>query len=231
MIRVAIVEDTDADAALLEQHLLRYGKENEEAFSITRFRNAIAFLEPYTANYDLVILDIQMPHMTGMEAAYRLRELDENVLLFFVTSLTQYAIEGYEVRAANYIVKPARYADFALKLKKALRNRVEKKDSILLRTELGQVRIAPTRIRYLESVGHNVIYHTLSGDYAQYISLTKAAEPLLDKGFCRINSCYVINLAYLKTIRGYEAILDNDAALKISQPRKKELVKLFEKPQ
>ena len=227
MIRVALVEDTDTDAALLEAHLKRYGKENGEAFDVVRFTNPISFLEPYTAAYDLVILDIQMPHMNGMEAAYRLREMDENVLLFFVTSMTQYAIEGYEVRAANYIVKPVAYGDFALKLKKALRSRPDHGDQIVLKTELGQVKIAPSKIRYLESVGHNVIYHTLTGDYTQYASLTKAAEPLENKGFFRCNSCYLVNLAYVRRITGYEALLD-EGSLKISQPRKKAFAQAFE---
>ena len=223
MIRVAIVEDNDTDASLIESHLKRYAKENGEAFDIVRFTNPVMFLEPYAANYDMIVLDIQMPHMNGMEAAYRLREIDETVLLFFVTSMTQYAIEGYEVRAANYIVKPAVYGDFALKLKKALRARIDHRDQIVLKTELGQVKIAPSKIRYLESVGHSVIYHTLTGDYTQYISLTKAAEPLADKGFFRCNSCYVVNLAYVQNIRGYDAILD-EGTLRISQPRKKPFV-------
>ena len=66
MIRIALVEDRDADAERLSSHLERFGRENGEAFSIVRFTNPISFLEPYTADYDLVIMDIQMPHMNGM---------------------------------------------------------------------------------------------------------------------------------------------------------------------
>ena len=226
MIRIALVEDRDADAERLSSHLERFGRENGEAFSIVRFTNPISFLEPYTADYDLVIMDIQMPHMNGMEAAYRLREMDEDVLLMFVTSMTQYAIEGYEVKASNYIVKPVSYPDFALKMKKLFRSKINRGDAIVLKTDMGQIRIAPDKIRYLESVGHNVIYHTLQGDYSQFQSLTNAAAPLEEKGFCRINSCYVVNLAFVKSIRGYDAILD-EGTLKISQPRKKAVARAF----
>ena len=132
MYTIAIVEDDKTQAASLKEYLLRYAAENGEAFAVKTFSNAVIFLENYTAVYDVVFMDIKMPYLNGIAAAHKLRELDKGVLLFFITSLTQYAIRGYEVDALNYIVKPVEYNEFALKFKKAVDRLAEKKSGELL---------------------------------------------------------------------------------------------------
>ena len=121
MIRVAVVEDEAVHADRLIACLRRYGRENDLAFSVARFSDAISFLETYRGGFDLVFLDIRMPGIDGMEAAKRLRGIDAAVQLVFVTSLVRYAVDGYAVGAADYIVKPFSYEVFALKLSRILR--------------------------------------------------------------------------------------------------------------
>lgn len=73
-----------------------------------------------TSTFDIVLMDIAMPHMNGLEAARRLRGIDSSVCLIFITTLAQYAIRGYEVDALDFLVKPVQYELFRLKLEKAL---------------------------------------------------------------------------------------------------------------
>ncbi len=228
MIHAAIVEDTDEDAKALHNHLLRYAKEKGIAITVRRFHNAIAFLDPYQAAYQLVFMDIQMPYMNGMDAAHRLRELDPDVLLIFTTNLSQYALAGYDVQAANYLVKPLRYHEFSLKLEIALRRLTIVEDNLItLRTDMGIIRISPSSIRYVEVAGHHVTFHTINGDVVQYGSMSSAAAMLDKRGFSLCNRCYLVNLQYVKAIKGYEVLLDN-GSLRISQPRKKEFLQAYE---
>ena len=106
MYKFAIVEDNEAAAEKLAGFLERYANENNEVFEIIKFHDALDFLDGYRTVYDAVFMDIEMPGIDGMEAAHRLRRLDQKVILVFVTNMASYAVKGYEVNATDYIVKP-----------------------------------------------------------------------------------------------------------------------------
>lgn len=220
-IRIAIVEDDEVASATLSSYLQRYAKENSIQFKTQVYGNAISLLNSYKAEFDIIFMDIRMPYINGMDAAHRLRALDQKVILIFVTSLTQYAVAGYEVDALDYIIKPVNYYDFALKLSRAVK-RIPKVQSsqLIISTDAGIVRLDPDDIRYVETQGHHLIYHTLSGEYTQYSSLNKLEEKLEGFSFARCNSCYLVNLQYVRNVKGYVLTLDC-GELKISQPRKK----------
>lgn len=226
-VRVAVVEDDEKAAATLKQYLIRYGEEKQISFKIRMYSNAISILEQYSADYDIIFMDIRMPYLNGMDAAHRLRVLDSAVALIFVTSLTQYAVSGYEVDAMDYIIKPVNYYDFVLKLSRVLKRiGTDPIPAIVVPTDAGMTRLNPKEIRYIETQGHHVIYHTLDGEYTQYAAMNKLEEQFEPYGFARCNSCYLVNLQYVVTVKGYTATLDT-GTLKISQPRKKKFLQAF----
>ena len=114
MIGIAIVEDNREQAASLETYIKTYAAEHRLAVSVSVFHDPITFLEKYS-KFHIVYMDIMMPMLNGMDAAKLLREKDEKVVLIFVTTMRQYAIQGYEVSATDFIVKPVTYPEFALK--------------------------------------------------------------------------------------------------------------------
>lgn len=228
IVHIALIEDESQAAETFQKYLNRYEQENHMKFKVTAFSNAIPMLENYTADYDIIFMDIRMPYMNGMDAAHRLRAIDPTVILIFITSLTQYAIAGYEVAALDYIVKPVNYYDFALKLARAI-DQVPTLPAprwITVSTDVGRMRLALDDIRYVETDGHHVIFHTLSGDYRQYNSLTSLQTELKSAGFARCNSCYLVNLQYVKSIKGFTVFLD-DRELRISQQRKKAFLQSY----
>lgn len=222
VIHVAIVEDEEIHQQALREHLLRYAGENDVTFDIRLFANPILLLENYRPVYDLIFMDIQMPDLSGMEAARRLRALDQNVLLVFVTSLAQYAIEGYEVAAMDYILKPVQYFSFAMKLTKAIwRITSDAGEAVEIANSSGTARIRLRDIVYVEISRHTMTYHTHEGTITGTGTLSALEEKLQGKRFARCNSCYLVNLQYVASVKGYQLFLKDGTELQISQPKKK----------
>ena len=104
--RIAIVDDSPVDRVQLLECLTKYFAETKTEYETTCYEDAKDFLENYHYTFDFIILDIDMPGLSGINAAKILREKDPNVTLMFVTKMPQYAIEAYSVEAMDYMLKP-----------------------------------------------------------------------------------------------------------------------------
>ena len=106
MVRIAVVEDEAPSRQLLADYLARYSEENGVSFDVTYFKDGGAIIGDYKPVYDIIFMDIQMTHVDGMSAARAIREVDQEVVLVFITSAAQFAIHGYQVGALSYLMKP-----------------------------------------------------------------------------------------------------------------------------
>lgn len=229
MVNIAIVEDDKSQAEQLESTLSRYSNEFRVPLKTTVFYNAMAFLNKYSGEYDIVFMDILMPMLNGMDASRLLREKDDKVMVIFVTNMQQYAIQGYEVGAFDFILKPVRYPEFKLKFTRAMSKLMPQKKvaSILIKSESGIVRLTPDQILYVEVQQHHCVYHTRQGDFRQYQTMKSVELQLGEYGFARCNNYLLVNLAYINRIDGMSVYLD-DTVLPISYPRKKQFCEKYE---
>ena len=92
MLKIVIVEDEKPSAELLQRLLKKYCEEKKIMLEYEVYDNAVNFLDDNKADYDILLLDIQMPHMNGMELAQKLRKQNDNCIIIFVTNMAQYAI-------------------------------------------------------------------------------------------------------------------------------------------
>lgn len=226
MINAAIVDDEQSAGDLLEGYLKRYSEEcgTGIGFNVSRFNDGLSFLASAKSSYDIVYMDIDMPDFDGMKTAEKLRSFDSSVVIVFVTNMMQFAVKGYEVGALDFLVKPVSYDNFALKLRRAIEQiKVSGADRIILVSD-GVTRAVRRRdIKYAEIISHDIVYHTSEGDIRTYGSLKKA-EQLLGAGFARCNSCYIVNLAFVDSVKGFSVIVDGKE-LSVSHLKKKEFMK------
>lgn len=225
IIKIAIIEDDDIAAKNLCDSLKEYEHCKSVSFVIKRYTEADTFLAEYTFTYDLVFLDIELPGENGMNAAFKLRKIDPNVIIIFVTNMVQYAVQGYEVEALDYIVKPVDNERFSVKLDRALKL-LQKNTCINIRiSQADGIQIVALKdILYVEVAGHKVAYHTLKAIYSEYISLRTREAVLRDYGFLRCNNYCLVNPKYIDAVHGFSLQIRGGEILQISHPRRKQFM-------
>ena len=197
---IAIIEDMDENIAILQTYLNRYGKEHALQIQTSSYKNGMHFITDYRPVWDLILLDIEMPLLNGIDTARQIRKADPHVLIIFITCLTQYAIEGYSVRALDYMLKPVQYYAFAAKLDQVCEILASRQQNpILISCREGQIKLLPEQILYVEVQNHTLCYHTnqLLFHTTGTQSLGKLAVELKDSGFARCHQAYLINLHYV----------------------------------
>lgn len=226
IINAAIVEDDDADAKALTEMLAAYSARGGRAeFRVTRFCDAISFLDGVRPDFDIVFMDIELPDFDGLKAAAKLRELNPSVMLMFVTNMAQFAVKGYEVDAFDFIVKPLSYGNLSLKLDRATaRLGKDTSHKVSIYTPNGARIVPASDIEYVEVMNHRIVWHTKCGEFSLSGSLKKIEAELPSTDFVRINSCYIVNLGYVTSVKPQSLVCAGDE-LAISQPRRRDVLR------
>ena len=218
---IAIVEDDPNIQQQLSAYIEKFYEGDPHRYQLSVFSDGDEILEDYRADYDLILLDIQMKRLNGVETAEKIRELDRDVYLVFVTNLANYAIRGYSVQAFDFVLKPVNYM-----MLRQLLQRIDKLVSarqqryVTLPTDLGLTRIDVSQIFYVETEAHFLIIKTDQGEYRMRDTM-KNMEAVLDKyGFFRCNNCYLVNLKHVERVDGSSIIVHGEE-LAISRPRYK----------
>ena len=229
MLKIMILDYEMAKTYWLLQFLSIYHYYHEVFEYISEaYSRGIAFLDAYKCDADLIFLDIRIPDLAGMDVAKKIREVDQNVMIIFVTNLTQYAIEGYSVEAFDYILKPIQYASFSAKLDRALRmlSYREPEISLTFREKEGGKRIPAGTITYVEVCAHDLLFHTGNGAIKQWGTLSKYEALLKSAHFARCHTSYLVNLKFVRSIRK-DSVDVAGVLLPISRPRRKEFLTAF----
>lgn len=229
MYRVAIVEDDEASALLLEEYIQKYGAEKNIIFDIKSFGNALMFITDYQPNFDIVFMDIEMPHLNGIDASKILYSMDKKVCIIFVTNMIRYAVRGYEVEALDFIIKPVKYFSFSNKLEKAIEkieNRTKEK-SIIITGNNGIARLKLSQVYYIEIIKHYLVYHTDIGEFTERGTISEKEVELKPYGFSRCSNGCLVNFKHISKIVQNTIFMSDNSELAISRQKREEFINNF----
>ena len=224
MLSFAIVEDEAHYAQQLEEYLRRYAAEQGEAVEITHFADGEDIVAGYRSQFDVILLDVQMKFMDGITTAQYIREKDAEVIILFITNMAQYAIKGYEVDALDYVLKPVSYFAFSQRLDRALtRMRHRRGAYVIVHAEGGLQRLSTSTLYYVESSGHELLYHTGKEVITATGTLREAEEKLTPHHFFRCNKGQLVNLEHVEAVRDGCAVVHGEKIV-ISRARRADLM-------
>lgn len=197
---------------------------------IFEFNNAESFLFHWSpeTNFDIVFLDIKMGNMTGVELAKLIRKIDQSIQIVFVTGSREYVLEGYEVDALHYLMKPLKREDLFKCLDKASR-KMSKLDeqSLLVTIQKKTYRLPYSSILYFESFDNATVAHTTNGDYKFRQRIGSLEAELDPSQFVSVHRSFIVGIAHIREIGKKNLTLDGGFELPISQARWQEVNRVF----
>lgn len=230
--RVAIVDDSETDAEYVGSLLKAWAQDRQTNVHAERFVSAENFLFRYADEkaWDVLLLDIEMGAMDGVQLAKKLRQTNQTVQLVFITGFPDFMAEGYEVSALHYLMKPVRREKLFAVLDKAAENLRKQEKRLRVAFDRQTELIPLSQITYIEAQKQYVVVHTQAGEYRMKATLADT-EKELDEYFLKCQRSFLVNLRHVLRIGRDCVELKNGTQVPISrgmaQTIGKEIIRLF----
>jgi Response regulator of the LytR/AlgR family len=216
--KIAICDDEIAERKYLGSLVTTWAKQSDNIAAVSTFESAEAFLFDYAEHkdYDILLLDIEMGGLSGVELAKQIRADNHSVQMIFITGFPDFIAEGYEVAALHYLMKPVSDKKLSEVLDRACANLCKIDRVILFNIDGESVRVTADKIMYAEAFAHSVVINTADSSFEARIPISEV-ERLLDNGFIRCHRSYIVGLKYIRRITKRDVILDNGKCVPLAR--------------
>ena len=223
MIKIAICEDEAIHRNILVNYLNKFFKDLKFQYEITEFKSGEQLIENYRNDTDILLLDIIMDNLTGMDVAREIRKFDSKVEIIFVTSIVDYIQQGYEVGAYRYLIKPIDYEELKKHISSCIDKLLESNKNYIVFQEENKIhRVLVDEITYVEIVRRDMTIHTTKKKHKIRMTLKKIEKELSKYSFFRCHKSYLINMNHIQSLK-QDSVIVNDDQVPVSRHRMKNL--------
>ena len=215
--KIGICDDRQEDIQYTCEIVKKWISLSKHTATLKTFPSAEAFLFQYESDkdYDILLLDIEMGKMNGVDLAKKIRAENRELQIVFITGYNDYIADGYEVEALHYILKPIQEEKLIAVLDRACEKRRKAEDALFLKQPDGMLRIPLYTIRYLEVRGNYVTIH--ADTEVSVKSTLSAMEQKLDEAFFKAGRSFLVNLHYIRKITKKEILLEDGSRIPLSR--------------
>lgn len=217
-LKIAICDDDAAQREYLKEITAGWAAGNRHLTEVRQYSRAEDFLFDYgeEKDFDILLLDIEMPGMNGVDLAKKVRQENSVLQIVFITGYYEYFSDGFDVSALHYLLKPVDGKKLRPVLDKAVHHLAGRQRSVLITAEGSSIKVCLADILYAEAENVYVAVHTVREIYRMRMPLGKFAEQL-DETFFKVHRSYVVNLKFIKKITRTEVTMANGDTVPVSR--------------
>lgn len=223
VIRIGICDDS---SAFLHQTKFMIDHWDNMPWNITTelFEDGDALILAHSKMpFDIILLDVVMPMLNGIETAKEIRQEDKNVKIVFLTSSSEFAVDSYTVKASNYLLKPIEPADFFACLDELISEIKSVSKCVTVKGLDATHRIPLSGIEYVESQSKHILFHTTENKTIESIEPLYVYESALDvdDGFFKCHRSYIVNIHHIDNFSHSEVVMRSGSCIPISRSHQK----------
>lgn len=224
MLQVAMCDDNQMVHEKLTQYFHEFSISSGIEIKLYEYMSGEELLNSNYHIFDLVILDIQMDGMNGLEVARKIRETESDMTIIFFTNYIQYALEGYEVQAYRFLLKPLSYEQFSSVVGVALIEYANRKQNkLIVNNRDKNTYVLIDDILYVETDRRHIVIHTINGENESTMSMKEIENKLKNYLFFRCHTSYLVSLRKIKSIGLQDIELQDGTKIPLSKHRRKDL--------
>lgn len=229
--KIALCDDDEKELSNIRSLLDSYQKTHNIPFTYQEYHSSCELaLRASKERFDIYLLDILMPHMTGMQLAREIRTFDHAADIIFLTTSSDFAVESYTVKATNYLMKPVSSNAFFAAMDDILRVKTQEQGHFLvLKSRIGVHKVPLSELIYVEAQNRKVIYYT-SG--REQIVCTEPFSSVCDsllqhREFIQVHRSFLVNMNYICSIGTMDMCLHNGTNVPLAQRRVADIKKHY----